>query len=173
MGKKVIFWLSVQQQPEVSTLCSIRKITANVTEGSVWHCIKPWCTPTLSSAHSSDLCVSGSTESRGKSNEKGQGDGLAAFWGEAKKAGTLPSGEVKAEEWFSFTKSLRWWIRWTQKCRSSNPAILQLGWEGYSLRLAEKWFKTDKRKCFFCTAVSEFLEFLVLTGCEGRWHQQV
>jgi len=45
--------------------------------------------------------------------------------------------------------------------------------EGHSLKLSGKWFKTDKRKHFFYTAVSESLEFHVLKGCGGRQHQQV
>lgn len=77
----MIFWLSVQQQPEVSMLDIIRKVTKNMTEGSVWHYIKPQCTSILSSAHSSDLYGTKTVDLQRaeKSNEEGQGDGVAAF----------------------------------------------------------------------------------------------
>lgn len=56
-----MFQLSVQQQPEVGMLGIIRKVTENMTEGSVQHCTKPGCTSTLCSAHSSDPYITRTT----------------------------------------------------------------------------------------------------------------
>lgn len=47
-----------------------QKVSENVTEGSVWHCIKHWCTSTLSSAHSSDLYIAWRTGDQSTEGKK-------------------------------------------------------------------------------------------------------